>query len=63
MWEYLAMGGYAAFVWPAFALTALVMIGLLVESLSALKAHQTELARLEGDRPRERRRPGKDRPA
>ncbi|MFK8053658.1 MAG: heme exporter protein CcmD [Woeseiaceae bacterium] len=26
MREFLAMGGYAAFVWPSFALTAIVMI-------------------------------------
>jgi len=28
MAEFLAMGGYAAYVWPAFAVTALVLGGL-----------------------------------
>ncbi len=44
---FLAMGGYAAFVWPAFALTAAVLIGLLTMTVRRLRALQAELARLE----------------
>ena len=40
------MGGYGDFVWPAFALTAAVLIGLLVMTLRRLHALQSELARL-----------------
>lgn len=44
------MGGYGAFVWPAFALTAVALIGLLLVSLHALRAREAELRRLRGDR-------------
>ncbi len=30
--NYLAMGGYAAYVWPAYALTAVVLGGLAFQS-------------------------------
>jgi len=43
---FLAMGGYGAFVWPAFALTAVVLIGMLVTTLRRLRALQGELDRL-----------------
>jgi heme exporter protein D len=50
--DYLAMGGYAAFVWPAFAVTAVIMAGLAIQSLSAYRRRQRELTRLErGDEP------------
>jgi len=47
--DFLAMGGYAAFVWPAFAITIAVMAGLLLQSLAAYRRRRRELARLEGD--------------
>jgi heme exporter protein D len=37
------MGGYAAFVWPAYAVAALVMLGLLVVSLRRLRRTQAAL--------------------
>lgn len=43
---FLEMGGYARFVWPAYLITALVMIGLLAHVLLALRRNETELARL-----------------
>ncbi|HUL05746.1 MAG TPA: heme exporter protein CcmD [Candidatus Acidoferrum sp.] len=43
---YLAMGGYAAFVWPAYALAAVVLVGLLALSLRALRKAEAELAAL-----------------
>jgi len=45
----LAMGGYAAYVWPALGLTALVLSGLLVASLKSVRRREAELARLEAE--------------
>ena len=44
---FLAMGGYGVFVWPAFALTAVILIGMLVTTVRRLHALQGELARLQ----------------
>jgi heme exporter protein D len=46
---YFAMGGYAGFVWPAYALTAALLTGLVVSSVRKLKALERDLAALEGD--------------
>jgi heme exporter protein D len=51
---FLAMGGYAKFVWPAYALAAIVLVGLLVISLRQLRKTEAELAALGLARPRER---------
>ncbi len=48
---FLAMGGYGGFVWPAFALTAAVLIGLLVTSLRRLRSLQSDLAHLRAPEP------------
>ena len=48
--RFLAMGGYAAYVWPAYALTALVLAGLLAWSLGAYRQRARELERLHGTR-------------
>jgi heme exporter protein D len=45
--QFLAMGGYARFVWPAFGLALIVLGGLLVESLVTYKRRQRELAAAE----------------
>lgn len=44
--EFLSMGGYAAFVWPSYGLSALVMAVLLVASLRSLTATENEFSRL-----------------
>lgn len=44
MSEFLAMGGYAAFVWPAWGAAALVLGGLLVASLVARRRVRRALA-------------------
>ena len=49
--SFLAMGGYAGYVWPAYGLTLLVLAGLLVWSLAAYRRRQRELARLQRDAP------------
>ena len=48
---FFAMGGYAVYVWPAFAVTAIVMIGLLIETLHTLHRRERELAELDAARP------------
>ncbi|MCH7930695.1 MAG: heme exporter protein CcmD [Proteobacteria bacterium] len=47
MTEFLAMGGYAAFVWPAFAIAAVVMTVLWVASWRTLRAREAELEALQ----------------
>ena len=47
--EFLAMGGYAAYVWPSFGLALLVVVGLALASRRALRAAESELARLKQD--------------
>lgn len=48
MQDFLSMGGYGAFVWPSYGLTAVVMLALLVASVRGLKSTQTEFDRLKG---------------
>jgi heme exporter protein D len=48
--HFLAMGGYARFVWPAFGLAFIVLGGLLIESLVTYKKRQRELAAAEKQR-------------
>ena len=55
--EFLEMGGYAGFVWPAFGITALVMLTLLVVSLRNLRVRLAKLAALQAAR--DNCRPGK----
>ena len=54
--EFLTMGGYAAFVWPAFGITLVVMAGLLVASLRGLRQERQTLKLMENARPRRRGR-------
>ncbi len=45
--EFLAMGGYAGFIWPAYLIAAAVLIGLLVASRRSLKSAEAALLALE----------------
>jgi len=47
MSEFLEMGGYGAFVWPSYAVTALVMIAVFVSSRRFLKSKERELESLQ----------------
>jgi heme exporter protein D len=50
----LDMGRYAAFVWPAYAVTAAVLVWMLVDSLARARRFRREVERLqrhEGDAP------------
>ena len=54
--EFLAMGGYGAFVWPSYLITAIVMLGLLIVSVRTWRDSKSTLDKLQGGR-RGRRRP------
>jgi heme exporter protein D len=44
--EFLAMGGYAAYVWSAFGFALVVLLGLLGQSWRAAHQREAELAQL-----------------
>ena len=48
----LDMGKYAAFVWPAFAITALVFLALAVRALMESRRWNAELRRLQAGKGR-----------
>ena len=50
------MGGYGGFIWPAWGIAALVLTGLIVASVRAMRTRERELAALEAAAPRRRRR-------
>ncbi len=58
-----AMGGYAAYVWPAYAVTILALGAVLVSAWRALKSAERELAAVEGARAPRRPRTRTDNPA
>jgi heme exporter protein D len=43
---YFQMGGYAEFIWPAYAVAALVLIGFALSSWRRLRAAERALERL-----------------
>ena len=45
--EFFAMGGYAAYVWPALGLTAAVMAGLAWHAVRSLRREEAAMAALE----------------
>ena len=60
--SFLAMGEHGAFIWPAYGLTALVMIGFAVSSLRRLRREQRRLEHLQADAPGRRGRSGEAAP-
>ncbi len=56
--DFLAMGGYAGFVWPAYGVAALVLIALAVTSVRRARSAEAEVRVLEDTRPGRRGRPG-----
>jgi heme exporter protein D len=50
------MGGYWAYIWPAYGVVAVLFIALLVWTLVTLKRSRLELEALEALAPRRRRR-------
>ncbi len=53
MGEFFAMGGYGAYVWPAFGITAIILIGLAVVSVRGLRTREALLDRLQNEESRE----------
>jgi len=47
----LDMGRYAAFVWPAWGISVLVLGALIVRTIANARRWKRELAQLEADRP------------
>nr|HIL75301.1 heme exporter protein CcmD [Rhodospirillales bacterium] len=41
--NFLSMGGYGHFIWGAFGLSAIVLIGLIIQILQFLKSSETLL--------------------
>ncbi|MCZ6604137.1 MAG: heme exporter protein CcmD [Alphaproteobacteria bacterium] len=60
--DYLAMDGRAAYVWPALAIAALVLIALTVWSVAQLRASNRRLAELQpvADQRRDQRRAARE---
>jgi heme exporter protein D len=57
--DFLGMGGYALFVWPAFGLVLVVLAGFVIISLRTLRSREATLRALQAaapDSPRARRR-------
>jgi heme exporter protein D len=44
--EFLSMGGYAAFIWPTYAVAAMVLGGLLGVTWSGMRRREAELEAL-----------------
>jgi len=47
MSEFLYMSGYGTFIWSAYAIAAIVMVGLVVLTLRNLRANEARLLVLE----------------
>ena len=45
--SFFEMGGYAAYVWPAFGAAATIMVALLVLSIRTMRAREAALRALE----------------
>jgi len=56
MSEFLHMGGYAVYVWSAYGVAVVVLVGLVVWTLASLRRASADLADLEAMAPRRRRR-------
>ena len=57
MSDFLAMGKYGIYVWPAYALAAVVLAGLAWWSLRTLRARERENDALEAERQKRVARP------
>jgi heme exporter protein D len=54
--EFLHMGGYGAFIWSSYGVSAVVLLALTILSLRQLKAIERALIPLEENRRTQRRR-------
>lgn len=56
MSDILNMGGYGGFIWSAWGIAFVVLAALVVFSLKSMRARERELAQMEAEAPRRRRR-------
>jgi heme exporter protein D len=54
----LDMGAYAAFVWPAWGISAVVLATLAIRAMVAAQRWNAELKRIDGDTPTSRAQAG-----
>ena len=47
--QYLNMGGHGGFIWPAYGIVTVVMVGLVMISRRSLKAARDTLEKLGGE--------------
>ena len=50
MTGFFAMGGYGAFIWPAYAVSLLGLLAMVWQSWAAWRAAKKRLQALEGDK-------------
>ncbi len=62
MTEFFRMGGHAAYIWPAYGASLLVLFVLLFTSLRALKNDENTLRILQAENGGRRRRPAPQSP-
>ena len=43
------MGGYGVYIWPGYALTAVVLVGMLVASIRFLRSNEARLQALRAE--------------
>jgi heme exporter protein D len=48
--SFFAMGGYGAFIWPAYGISLLALVAMVWQSWSAWRAAKKRLAGLEEDK-------------
>jgi len=46
MAEFFSMGGYGAYIWPSYAMTAIILAALLLASIRELKSTEAMFERL-----------------
>lgn len=58
MAEFFSMGGHGGFIWSSWGIAVVVLAILIGASLKSMRSRERELARLEAEAPRRRRRSG-----
>ena len=51
MTSFFAMGGYAAFIWPAYGISAVALAAMIWQCVAAWRAAKRRLDDLERERP------------
>ena len=49
--NFFAMGGYAAFIWPAYGVSVLALVAMVWQSVAAWRAAKKRLEALEREKP------------